>query len=119
MRGSGKLKASMLSLPSIPLIDLQAGKEFMNIALPLPFSTMTGVLELNAIGNDLQLTSKKTSTVSDAGIYLTSKFGTYFRLPIEENFVVREETDGSLSAKHEMWIFSVPFLTIDYRIQQK
>ncbi|MCG7342575.1 YndJ family protein [Sporosarcina sp. ACRSL] len=91
-------------------------KEFMNIALPLPFSTMTGVLELIEQGEDLQLTSKKTDSASDAGIYLSSKLGKYFRLPLEENFVVREEVDGSLMAKHEMWIFSIPFLTIDYRI---
>ena len=95
------------------------GKEFMNIALPLPFSTMTGILELNAVGNDLQLTSRKSDFASDAGIYLTTKFGTYFKLPIEENFVVREESDGSLKAKHEMWIFSVPFLAIDYKIHKK
>lgn len=94
------------------------GKEFMNIALPLPFSTMTGVLELREFDDALQLTSRKIDPASDAGIYLTSKVGRYFRLPLEENFVVREEADGSLTAKHEMWIFSIPFLTIDYRIRQ-
>ncbi|MCM3742579.1 YndJ family protein [Sporosarcina luteola] len=93
------------------------GNVFMNIALPLPFSTMTGVLELIEHGDDLQLTSKKTCPDSDAGIYLTSKFGKYFRLPFEENFVVSETAEGSLTAKHEMWIFSIPFLTIHYRIQ--
>ncbi|WP_432360024.1 YndJ family protein [Sporosarcina sp. UB5] len=94
------------------------GRKYMNIALPLPFSTMTGVLELHKIGNDLQLTSKKSDPFSDAGIYLTSKLGTYFKLPLEENFVVREEADGSMTAKHEMWIFSIPFLTIEYRIHK-
>ncbi|MFS0691042.1 YndJ family protein [Sporosarcina sp. 179-K 8C2 HS] len=94
------------------------GKEYMNIALPLPFSTMTGVLELIEQGNDLQLTSKKTNPESDAGIYLTTRFGTYFKLPLEENFIVREESDGSMTAKHEMWIFSIPFLSIHYRIQK-
>lgn len=95
------------------------GRNFMNIALPLPFSTMTGVLELHELDGDLQLTSRKTNPASDAGIYLTSKFGMYFKLPLEENFVVREETDGSMTAKHEMWIFSIPFLTIDYKIYKK
>lgn len=93
-------------------------EEYMNIALPLPFSTMTGVLELIEQGDDLQLTSKKTDLTSDAGIFLTSKLGKYFKLPLEENFVVREGADGSMTAKHEMWIFSLPFLTIDYRIQK-
>jgi len=90
----------------------------MNIALPLPFSTMTGVLELRENGGDLQLTSRKTDPSSDAGIYLTSKLGRYFKLPLEENFVVREVADGSMTAKHEMWIFSIPFLTIEYRIRK-
>lgn len=95
-----------------------AGKEFMNIALPLPYSTMTGILELIERGNELQLTSRKTSPDSDAGIYLTCKLGKYTKLPLEENFVVREEVNGMLTAKHEMWIFSIRFLTIDYRIEK-
>lgn len=94
------------------------GKEFMNIALPLPFSTMTGVLELSEYGDALQLTSRKTDPTSDAGIYLTSKLGKYFRLPLEEKFVLREVDDGSMTAKHEMWIFSLPFMTIEYRIHK-
>lgn len=95
------------------------GRSFMNIALPLPFSTMTGVLELNKIGGDLQLTSRKSDIASDAGTYLSFRWGTYFKLPIEENFLVREESDGRLSAKHTMRIFSLPFLTIDYTIRKK
>ncbi len=56
------------------------GKEFMNIALPLPFSTMTGILELNAIGNDLQLTSRKSEAASDAGIYLIIEIRKIFQI---------------------------------------
>ncbi|MCM3710207.1 YndJ family protein [Sporosarcina luteola] len=95
------------------------GRNFMNIALPLPCSTMTGVLEMIEHGDDLQLTSRKTCPDSDAGIYLTTKLGKYFSLPLEEDFVVREEGDGSLTARHEMWIFSIPFLTIHYRIHKE
>lgn len=94
-----------------------AGRTYMNIALPLPFSTMTGILELNQTGNALQLTSKKVSSQNgDSGIYLSFKRGHLFKLPIEESFVVREMKDGTLHAHHEMWIFSIPFLTIDYVI---
>ena len=95
------------------------GRTFMNIALPLPFSTMTGVLELNKVGGDLQLTSRKSDPTSDAGTYLSFRWSTYFKLPIEENFLVREETDGRLSAIHTMRIFTIPFLTINYTIQKK
>ncbi|MEK5037576.1 YndJ family protein [Sporosarcina sp. FSL K6-3457] len=97
-----------------------AGRTYMNIALPLPFSTMTGILELHQVGNELQLTSKKISSPnSDAGIYLSWKANHLFKLPIEENFMVREMADGTLLARHSMWLFSLPFLTIEYLIHHK
>ncbi|MEZ7171132.1 YndJ family protein [Sporosarcina sp. OR05] len=95
------------------------GQVFMNIALPLPFSTMTGILEVCAVGEHLQLTSKKSDVASDAGIYLSSKWGEYSKLPIEEDFIVKEGKEGQLVATHKMWLFSLPFLTIEYTIQKK
>ena len=92
------------------------GRTYMNIALPMPFSAMIGVLDLIQHGCDLQLTSKKLSSpTSDAGIYLAVK-NRVLKLPIEEDFFVRETEDGSLIAEHKMWIFSIPFLTINYSI---
>jgi len=97
-----------------------AGRSYMNIALPLPFSTMTGILELNQVGSELQLTSKKISSPgSDAGIYLSCKANHLFKLPLAEDFMVREMTDGTLRARHSMWLFSLPFLTIEYLIEHK
>ena len=97
---------------------ITAGQMYMNIALPLPFSTMTGILELHQVGNDLQLTSKKDACDSDAGIYLTFLTNQPFKLPIEEDFIVSDREDGALSAQHEMRIFSIPFLSITYLINQ-
>ncbi|WP_099157832.1 YndJ family protein [Virgibacillus ndiopensis] len=91
------------------------GRTYMNIALPLPWSSMIGILELNQDGRTLQLTSKKRSRESDSGIYLAFK-KYLLKLPIEEQFDVEEVEVGILKAKHKMWIFSVPFLTIDYQI---
>jgi len=96
---------------------IKEGRMYMNIALPLPFSTMTGVLELHQSGNALQLTSKRNSSESDAGIYLTVLTNHPFKLPIEEDFTVSERIDGTLSAQHEMRIFSIPFLSITYLIK--
>lgn len=97
-----------------------ADRTYMNIALPLPFTTMTGILELNQIGDQLQLTSKKTSsTASDAGIYLSFQNNQLFKLPIDESFIVREMADGTLRAQHKMWIFTWPFLTIEYWIEPR
>ncbi|WP_077213527.1 YndJ family protein [Bacillus dakarensis] len=91
---------------------------YMNIALPLPWSSMIGVLELTQVEKGLQLTSKKRSAASDSGIYLA--VGEFLlALPIEETFHIREEDDGSLIARHRMWFFSVPFLNIHYRILRK
>lgn len=95
-------------------------RTYMNIALPLPFSSMIGILELNQIGRSLQLTSKKNSSPhSDAGVYLTTRINRLFVLPFKEDFIVREKNDGSLTAQHKMWIFSIPFLTINYSIYHR
>jgi len=89
----------------------------MNIALPLPWSTMTGILDLQQVADELQLSSKANQT-SDAGIYLA--IHNYLpKLPIEEIFRVKQTNAGTLSAKHTMWIFGVPFLKITYRIHHK
>ncbi|MEK5068935.1 YndJ family protein [Sporosarcina sp. FSL K6-1508] len=96
----------------------KAGRMYMNIDLPLPFSTMTGILELHQVGDDLQLTSKKKSSYdSDAGIYLSFLSNQAFKLPIDEDFSVSDGKDGSLSACHTMRLFSIPFLTIRYLIR--
>ena len=91
-------------------------KTYMNIALPLPQSSMIGILELDQMNDGLRLTSKKLSGPdSDAGIYLA--WGSYLlKLPLEEVFHVNDVGNGKLKAKHKMWIFSIPFLTIDYEI---
>lgn len=89
-------------------------KTYMNIALPLPLSSMIGVLELHQQGDKLLLTSKGTSK-SDAGIYLAAH-NYVFKLPLQEQFLIEEIKEGELRAKHEMRIFSLPFLTINYAI---
>ncbi|WP_164669269.1 YndJ family protein [Virgibacillus doumboii] len=94
------------------------GQTYMNIALPLPGSVMVGVLDLTPHGKDLRLSSKKQSLDADSGIYLAAgKF--FFMLPIEEQFDVWEVEEGVLKARHNMWIFSIPFLTIEYDIFNK
>ncbi|WP_196493862.1 YndJ family protein [Ornithinibacillus caprae] len=95
------------------------GRTYMNIALPLPASSMIGILELNQSNDNLQLTSRKGSSVqADSGIYLAiNKF--LFRLPIEEDFQVKEIERGILEAQHQMWIFSIPFLKISYKINHQ
>ncbi|WP_153721909.1 YndJ family protein [Sporosarcina cascadiensis] len=93
-------------------------KWYMNIALPLPFTTMTGVLELHDAKGALQLTSQRTDGDSDAGVYLSIGKDGLFKLPLQENFLITENGEEGLQAEHTMWIFSLPFLTINYRIEK-
>lgn len=85
---------------------------YMNIALPLPMSTMHGVLKPSTKNKRLYLTS---NAQGDAGTYLT--FGDYtLQLPLHEYFVIQEE-QGKLKATHDMTLFGLSFLHIDYHIQ--
>ncbi|WP_170158528.1 YndJ family protein [Aquisalibacillus elongatus] len=85
---------------------------FMNIALPLPGSTMTGILNLKEDQGHLILSSEQV------GIYLV--FRDYvMKLPLDERFTVWETTPGELQAEHRMWILGMPFLQIRYEIKKK
>ena len=85
---------------------------YMNIALPLPFCTMMGVLYLYEQEGKLHLTSRQGD---DAGIYLA--IGNFlFKLPLHEHFVIEAENNKTLTAIHKMHIFGLPFLQIDYKI---
>jgi hypothetical protein len=87
----------------------------MNIALPLPFSTMIGILKLDNRNDTLVLSS---TGEGDQGIYLA--IGTLlFRLPLSENFIIEEASTGELTAIHKMKLCGMPFLRIDYSIMAK
>ncbi|MEK4229672.1 YndJ family protein [Solibacillus sp. FSL H8-0538] len=87
-------------------------KTYMNIALPLPFSAMTGILSLYEEDGKLHLTSNASG---DAGTYLAFKKAV-FKLPIHEHFIIEEQSPIHLTAVHKMHIFGIPFLHIDYEI---
>ena len=84
---------------------------YMNIALPLPKSVMHGILTVVVKDDSLYLTSNANG---DAGTYLS--IGRFiFKLPLHEYFTI-EEQDHKLYATHEMTLFGVKFLHIDYTI---
>ncbi|MBD8071461.1 YndJ family protein [Bacillus sp. PS06] len=91
------------------------GRTYMNIALPLPYSTMMGILQLDTSHEKLILSSEGDS---DAGIYLAVGEAVV-KLPLSERFLITEEKAGYLLAHHKMRIFGLPFLQIDYKISQK
>lgn len=87
---------------------------YMNIALPLPFSTMIGILYVYEQDGKLHITSSKTG---EAGIYLAFKQN-ILRLPLNEHFTITAKNDTTLTAIHTMRIFGLSFLRIDYQIEQ-
>lgn len=87
---------------------------YMNISLPLPFSSMIGILYLYEEDGQLHLTSRASN---EAGIYLA--VGKYvLQLPLSEHFTIQAITDTQLTATHDMKIFGLNFLNIDYEIHQ-
>ncbi|MEH6941971.1 YndJ family protein [Bacillus sp. JJ722] len=90
---------------------------YMNIALPLPYSNMTGILRLRNDGRNLILTSSRDAGNGDSGIYLHTSWMT-IRLPLEETFYIKESDRVSLVAHHQMWIFGLKFLEIGYEIEK-
>ncbi|RIW38417.1 hypothetical protein D3H55_02450 [Bacillus salacetis] len=94
------------------------GEAYMNIALPLPLSTMTGILKPENKGNDLILTSSlRRSKQGDEGIYLTI-WKLTLKLPLAERFHLKEESNHILTAYHQMWLLGMTFLKITYSIKQ-
>lgn len=95
------------------------GETYMNIALPLPYANMTGILKLRNDKNDLLITSRlRDNARGDEGIFLHNRLIT-IRLPLAETFLIKEKDETTLTAHHQMWIFGVKFLEIDYEIQKK
>ncbi|MBM7608505.1 hypothetical protein JOD29_001750 [Lysinibacillus composti] len=90
----------------------KSDRTYMNIALPLPFSSMNGILALHEENGKLHLTSNASG---DAGTYLAIK-QFVFQLPIHEHFVIEETSPTTLTAVHNMHIFGIHFLRIDYEI---
>ncbi|OZI11229.1 hypothetical protein CEW92_12730 [Bacillaceae bacterium SAS-127] len=92
---------------------------YMNIALPLPFSNMTGILRFENEGKNLILSSKgRTTGNGDEGIYLRTPLAV-IRLPLAETFIIKEKSADQLMAHHQMWIFGVKFLEINYEIEKR
>ncbi|MER3117554.1 YndJ family protein [Bacillus subtilis] len=92
------------------------GEGYMNISLPLPFSSMTGILKPYHHQEKLVLTSRRRkSRAGDEGIYLQTIAGTC-PLPLSETFLIEAAHDNKLTAVHHMWLFGIKFLTVHYSI---
>jgi len=110
---------------------------YMNIAFPLPGGNLTSILRLEplktfqATDGVLLTTLSSSEKKGDEGVYLVTPL-LPIRLPINETIRVWPTGEGDvpppkskgiaeeirLTARHDMWIFGVRFLTLDYYIYQ-
>ncbi|WP_435157725.1 hypothetical protein [Haladaptatus sp. DFWS20] len=91
------------------------GTRYVNIAVPLPWSNLSTVLNVRHLdiggeSNGLELTTKTES--GDEGLYFVTPLGS-LPLPMNQRFRVWPDGDG-IEARHEMWLFGNRFLTIEY-----
>ena len=97
---------------------------YMNIAFPLPGGNLSSILHLNAakISADglgvVLSTLPSAHQAGDQGVYYVNQL-LPIRLPVDESITVWPVTSTEgivLKAKHEMWVFGVNYLNLDYDI---
>jgi len=100
------------------------GMRYMNIAFPLPFSNLSSILRLDhdsPTGTGLRLTSCALAEApgGDQGVYLANRL-LPVRLPLNETIWVWKSDEPAvvLRARHEMWLFGVKYLELDYFIER-
>ena len=101
---------------------------YENIAVPLPWSNLSTILHVDALGAGshpgIELTTESNTDTGDEGLYLVTPLGA-IGLPLDQTFRVwaadmpdapSDITGGNATiiATHEMWIWGRKFLTIDY-----
>lgn len=102
-------------------------QRYMNIAFPLPFSNMSSILRLDPLDNGLILTTLSRDNFGDQGVYWVFPWFP-LRLPLNETIQVWSGTQKTplnhhsqmdkvqVLARHDMWLFGLKFLTLEYYI---
>lgn len=99
------------------------GRPRMSIAFPLPLGAMTSLLRFEpaepAGAICLRTESPPGEPLGDEGVHYTTPLGT-LRLPLSESIKVWfDEAEKELRAWHEMTLFGLRYLTLEYRIRRK
>ena len=102
----------------------------MNIAFPVPGGNITCILRVESMSTEgIKLsTFPLPNTIRDEGVYFVNRF-LPIRLPTQETIRVwavgtpgipadlaRWTATATLLARHDVWLFGIRFLTLDYRI---
>jgi hypothetical protein len=108
-------------------------RTYMNIAFPLPGGSITSILRLANLPppdtGALTLTSRPDPAgPGDEGVYFANRW-LPLRLPINETISVLERhmpgardmprAGAELVARHDMWLWGVRFLTLEYNIRRR
>ncbi|HEV2912484.1 MAG TPA: YndJ family protein [Pyrinomonadaceae bacterium] len=110
------------------------GNTYMNIAFPLPGGNVSSILHMGSVGERLRgrgvtlSTQPRVCPGGDQGVYFANRL-LPVRLPVNETITVWSadmkgapfKIDSSTGrvrvlARHEMWIFGIRFLELDYEI---
>ncbi|MGZ0747847.1 hypothetical protein [Haloparvum sp. AD34] len=92
-------------------------ERLVNIAVPLPGGNLSTVLRARNVDDGIEWT---TDGGGDPGLYLVTPLGP-FRLPMSQRFVVWNSSSAAkpdLRARHEMAVFGLRFLTVEYRMER-
>lgn len=95
---------------------------YMNIAFPLPGGNLTSVLNIadspdHRVGTGIVLsTLSSQNALGDQGIYFANLL-LPLRLPLNESIAVWVNSNGELKARHDMWLWRINFLTLEYDIR--
>ena len=108
----------------------RGAQKYMNIAFPLPSGNITCILRVESMSTKgiLLTTFPSPNTIGDEGVYFVNRF-LPIRLPTQETIRVWAVgmpdmpidlelwlATGTLVARHEIWLFGIKFLTLDYCI---
>jgi hypothetical protein len=93
-------------------------QRYMNIAFPLPGGHMTSILRVDPIdGGGVVVSTVRAGPTSDCGIYFVLG-PVVVRSPLGEEIRVWIDASGALVARHDVWLFGVRFLSLDYKMQR-
>lgn len=111
------------------------GNTYMNIAFPYPLGNISSILHMTALGEEkgtmrgvILSTLPRVHAGGDQGVYFANRL-LPVRLPINETITVWavDKSDAPFNvpvttanavvlARHEMWLFGIKFLELDYEI---
>ena len=99
------------------------GVTYMNIAFPLPWGNLSSILHIRPFpvagskSGVVLSTLPADNQTGDQGIYFANSIMP-LRLPMNETITVWTNAEAELIATHEIWLFGLNFLNLDYKVNR-